>query len=167
MSKFHVKQNNYLNCCDKKCINKCEDGPRGKQGPVGPTGPTGEQGVTGPTGPAGITGATGPQGIAVFDTIRVAANGDVISLNGLTCTRNSQGLYTIRFDTPRNNNTYPILLTTELHIGDAGGADDYLISYITSTINTDSFQVCIREQDNGGSAGTLVDNGFCVLVPKI
>lgn len=92
---------------------------------------------------------------------QIDSNGNANSIAGATVVRVSVGLYRVTFDTPQADNTYPILVTPEQN----AGTDDYFFAY--TNVTTTSFDVEIREQDDGGGGGTLVDSGFSFEVPDI
>lgn len=165
MSNFNVKQNNYLNCCDKKCINKCEDGPRGKQGPVGPRGPTGEQGVTGPTGPAGITGATGPTPgnvITIYPFHYLAFSTDGSNFNVTNCQVSVTGSspdveYTVTFVNPPTHpdgTDYVISIMPEKILNDL-----HVPNVVAGSKSSTGFKFVLCEGDNGAGADV------CDIVP--
>lgn len=173
MSNFHVKQNNYLNCCDKKCINKCEDGPRGKQGPVGPTGPTGEQGVTGPTGPAGITGATGSTPgnvITIYPFHYLAFSTDGSNFNETNCEVSVNNLdpnnveYTVTFNNPA---THPDVTNYVISIMPEERQNDlHIPNVVNGSKNVNGFKFVLCKGDNGPTSDICEEVAFSLGVTK-
>ena len=94
-------------------------------------------------------------------TGRVSADGTGLSLQGATVTRTNTGRYAVTFDTPRPDDTFPVLLSQEQN----AGRDDYCLAYRDQTVT--GFVVEITEQDNSTSAGIYRDAGFSFLIPTI
>jgi hypothetical protein len=92
---------------------------------------------------------------------RVNSAGASLKILNATSSRLSVGEYRITFDSPLADADYVIVLSLESN----SGADDYIASY--SNVTTSSFDVSVNEQDNGGTPGTPVDNGFSFMVPNI
>jgi hypothetical protein len=148
-------------------------GGTGPTGPVGETGPTGIQGDLGPTGEIGFTGPTGensdttgptgPSGengtVSIYGAIN-GSNGAILdSSGGFSSARNSVGMYTITFDDPRPDANYAVTLTTQRGSGD----EDLTIVFNTRTTN--SFNVIITDNDNGGTGGVPFDSNFNFNIP--
>ena len=92
-------------------------------------------------------------------TGRLTANGTVLSQQGASAGRTATGRYVVKFDTPRPDASYPVLLSLEQN----AGRDDYVAVYRNTS--TDGFVVEIAEQDNGGTAGVYRDAGFSFFIP--
>ena len=96
----------------------------------------------------------------------VSPNGTVLSStgrDGFTAVLSAAGQYDITFATARAGADYPIILT----VNDASGAnyderDDINARYWLRT--TAGFQVRIRRDDNGSTAGGLFDCEFSFIV---
>ena len=89
----------------------------------------------------------------------VDSAGNAQGIAGASVSRISTGRYQITFTSPSNTDTYPVLATMQ----GLPQNDDYQWAYLNRTVN--GFQLEIREQDNGSSAGVLRDSGFSFFVP--
>ena len=90
----------------------------------------------------------------------VNGDGTTNSIVGASAARLGVGTYRITFDSPLSDANYPVIATT----GENGGTDDYMLEY--RNVTTASFDIFISEQDNGTTAGILVDSPFSFFIPS-
>ena len=95
----------------------------------------------------------------IIATGKVAANGTALDITGASVVRNSTGDYTVTLNTALTTANYVVQLTVE---EPNSTRDDINITLDNQT--TSSFDVTIREGDNGGTADVLRDKIWHFIV---
>ena len=98
-------------------------------------------------------------GVAYF-----ASDGSTNRASGISCTRNSTGVYAITFDTARSDANY---IVTGQVIEPAADKDDVKIHVEGGSQTTTGFTVNIYEGDNGGSPDTPRDRDFYITIMDV
>ena len=89
------------------------------------------------------------------------SDGTTSKSSGISCSRTATGEYSISFGTARPDANY---IVTAQVIEPSATLDDIIIQVMDGTQATTGFDVKIHEQDNGTTAGVLVDRNFYIVV---
>lgn len=90
---------------------------------------------------------------------RVSVDGTVLSIQGASASRRSEGIYKVNLDQSRANADYPVLVTLET------ARDTSNCTVVSLQIRSNNLRIIIAEQTSDGSNGAARDVGFSFFIP--
>lgn len=94
--------------------------------------------------------------ISIFKDVKgyVSASGTFSINSGATLTKTGTGIYLVTFSNPAPNNLYTVIASPDR----ATGTDDLFLGVSNRTTN--SFEIRISDEDDGGTTNNYIDNAF-------